>query len=116
MSRQTSDIRMNHFSTKGYDIKFIFITNNNWQILNPEICIHLLTQCRGGVAVNVGEFDRTVSPTAAFLKKFLGLHEFVTLDTYRSVLAEFFGTFYLCFLLFGINHFQPKKNKYYKLK
>jgi MIP family channel proteins len=52
-----------------------------------------------GVVVNAGESYE--NPTIEFFRKWLDLKEFVTLDSYRLALSEFFGTFYLCLMLLG---------------
>jgi MIP family channel proteins len=52
-----------------------------------------------GVVVNAG--GGYENPTAEFFKKWLGIGEFFTLDSYRLAVSEFFGTFYLCFMLFA---------------
>jgi glycerol uptake facilitator-like aquaporin len=53
------------------------------------------------VVVQLGEPKLHGSNSYEFIKKLLGLREFITLDTYRSCLAEFFGTAYLTFLFFS---------------
>jgi len=56
---------------------------------------------QSGVNVELQYREPRQSHQAQFFKKLLGLHEFVTLDTYRSAFAEFFGTAYKTFLLYA---------------